>query len=68
MTQLDYWRSVLYMVDSKTMDDPNYCLRKSAEYSAKAHAATDPKIIASYNAIAREYAYRALLLKEKKKA
>jgi len=50
------------------MDDQNYCLRKSLEYSAKARAATDPKLISSYNAVAREYAYRAMLLKEKKKA
>jgi hypothetical protein len=56
------------MSKDEKMDDPNYCLRKSAEYSAKAHTAADPKIIASYHAVAREYAYRALLLKEKKKA
>ena len=68
MTQLGYRRSNSHMVAAENMDDLNYCLQKSAEYSAKAQAATDPKIVSSYKAIAREYAYRAVLLKEKKKA
>jgi hypothetical protein len=53
--------------DEKT-HDLSFCLRKEAENYAKARTATDPKLISSYNAIAREYAYRAMLLKETQKA
>ena len=56
------------MVEDEEKHDASFCLRKELEYSAKARAATDPKIKSTYEAAAREYAYRALLLKETKKA
>ena len=56
------------MDEDETVQDLSFCLRKEAEYYAKARAATEPRLASSYNACAREYAYRAMLLKEKKKA
>ena len=55
------------MAPREEMLDVAYCLRKETAYYAKASAATDPEIKATYEAAAREYAYRAMLLKEKKK-
>ena len=56
------------MVEDEEIHDVSFCLRKEVEYNAKAHAATDPKIKSTYEAVAREYAYRARLLEEAKKA
>jgi hypothetical protein len=44
----------------------SFCLRKEAENYSMAHAAADPKTKATYEAVAREYAHHAMLLKEKK--
>jgi hypothetical protein len=49
------------------MLDLSHCVRKEAAFSAKAKAATDPLLRSTYEAAAREYAYRAMLLKETKK-
>ncbi len=50
------------------MLDINYCLQKEAEYRAKALVATDPKVKLAYEAAAREFAYRAMLLRKKAQA
>jgi len=55
------------MAPHDEMLDLAHCLRKEIAYYAKARAATDPEIKATYEAAAREYAYRAMLLKETKK-
>ena len=56
------------MTQYNEMLDPAHCLRKEIEYHAKAEAATDPKLKSAYDATAREYAYRATLLKVSKTA
>ena len=53
------------MDEDKQILDINSCLQKEAEYCAKARSAKDPKIRSAYEAVAREFAYRAKLLKEK---
>jgi len=55
------------MNQTEQMLDRNYCLRKEAEFNANARIATDPKVKRAYEAAAREFAYRAMLLKEKPK-
>ena len=55
------------MNQTDQMLDRNYCLRKEAEFNANARIATDPKVKRAYEAAAREFAYRAMLLKEKAK-
>ena len=50
------------MNQNEQMLDRDYCLRKEAEYRANARVATDPKIKLAYEAAAREFAYRAMLL------
>ena len=47
--------------------DTRHCRRKEAEYSAMARATTDPEMKIAYEALAREYAYKALLIREVKK-
>jgi hypothetical protein len=39
--------------------DLDHCLRKEAEYSAKARATTDLELKEAYEVIAREYAFLA---------
>lgn len=56
------------MDPDEQMRDINFCLRKEAEYSAKARAIPNSKIKSAYEAVAREYAYRAKMLKEQKTA
>lgn len=51
------------MVDE--MLDINYCLRKEAEFAAKARATADPKLKAAYEATAREFAFRVQQLRSK---
>ena len=51
--------------DDKQILDINFCAQKEAEYCAKARSAKDLKIRLAYEAVAREFAYRAKLLKEK---
>ena len=55
------------MDEDKQIGDINSCLQKEAEYCAKASCAKDAKIQSTYEAIAREFAYRAKLLKEIKR-
>ena len=47
------------------MLDLSHCVRKEAAFSAKAKAATDPLLRSTYEAAAREYAYRAALIDSK---
>jgi hypothetical protein len=56
------------MYPDEQMLDINFCLQKEAEYYAKARAVPDPKIKSTYEAAAREFAYRAKMLKEQKTA
>ena len=53
--------------EDKQIGDISSCLQKEAEYCAKASCAKDAKIQSTYEAIAREFAYRAKLLKEIKR-
>jgi hypothetical protein len=55
-------------IKNEEMLDVDHCLRKEAEYYAKAKAATDPKLKSAYDATAREYHRRVELLKERKTA
>lgn len=50
------------------MNDPGYCLAKEAEYAAKARATNDRALKSAYEAAAREYAFRLLLVGSKKTA
>jgi hypothetical protein len=45
------------------MNDPEYCLKKVAEYRAKAQAAADRLLKSTFEAAAREYEHRATELK-----
>ena len=56
------------MTPYNEMLDVAHCLRKEIAFNAKAAATTDPVVKAAYEATAREYRYRALLLKESKRA
>jgi len=51
--------------EDKQILDINFCLQKEAEYYAKACSTKDPKIRSTYEAVAREFAYRVKLLKER---
>ena len=55
------------MIEDDKLHDVSFYLRKEVEYNAKARATSDPKIKSAYEAAEREYAYRALLLKETEK-
>lgn len=44
------------------MFDPNFCREKEAEYSAKAKSTTNPSLKSAYEATAREYAYRLMVI------
>lgn len=44
------------------MFDANFCRGKEAEYSAKAKSTTNPSLKSAYEATAREYAYRLMVL------
>jgi hypothetical protein len=55
-----------HMGPNNQMHDINFCLLKETEYYAKVRAATNPKIKTAYEAIAKEYAYRAAMLRDKK--
>lgn len=61
-------QSTADMDQNELMLDINYCLQKEAEYRAKALVATDPKVKLAYEAAAREFAYRAMLLRKKAQA
>ncbi len=56
------------MAPHDEMHDLAHCLRKEMEYYAKATAATDEKLKSAYEATAREYCYRAALLKGARRA
>jgi hypothetical protein len=57
----------LHLNEDEEILDINFCLQKEAEYFTKARSTIDLKIRSTYEAIAREFAYRANLLKEKKR-
>ena len=56
------------MAPHNEMQDLAHCLRKEIEFYDKAAAASDLKLKVAYEAAAREYRYRASLLKESKRA
>ena len=51
-----------YLARDDHMQDEDYCLQKEAEYAAKAETTSDAKLKPVYEAAAREYHYRAILL------
>jgi hypothetical protein len=53
------------MPPDEKMFDADFCRQKEAEYYAKARAATDQKLKSTYEAAAREYAYRVKFLAAK---
>jgi hypothetical protein len=57
----------LHVNEDEEILDINFCLQKEAEYCTKARSANNLKIRSTYEAVAREFAYRAKLLKEKKR-
>lgn len=44
------------------MFDANFCRGKEAEYTAKAKSTTNPSLKSAYEAKAREYAYRLMVM------
>jgi hypothetical protein len=52
-----------YLPRDHEMNDPQFCRGKEADYYAKAKAETNPRLKSAYEAAAREYAYRARLMK-----
>jgi hypothetical protein len=57
-----------YLGKDNDMDDPGFCRAKEVEYAAKARAATDKALKSAYEAAAREYSYRLILIGSKKAA
>jgi hypothetical protein len=51
--------------EDEQIHDINICLQKEAEYYAKACSEKNTKLRSTYEAVAREFAYRAKSLKEK---
>ena len=50
------------------LNDASYCRAKEAEYAAKAGVTKDKALKSAYEAVAREYAYRVILISSKKAA
>jgi hypothetical protein len=50
------------------LNDAGYCRAKEAEYAAKARVTKDKGPKSAYEAVAREYAYRLILISSKKAA
>ena len=50
------------------LNDASYCRAKEAEYAAKARASKDKGLKSAYEAVAREYAQRLILISAKKAA
>ena len=50
------------------VNDAGYCRAKEAEYAAKARVSKDKALKSAYEAVAREYAYRVILISSKKAA
>jgi len=48
------------------VNDAGYCRAKEAEYAAKARATKDKALKSAYEAMARDYAYRQILISSKK--
>ena len=57
-----------YLAKGGDMENADFCRRKEAEYAAKGRATTDKALKSAYEAAAREYAYRLLLIDSKKAA
>jgi hypothetical protein len=55
-----------YLAKDEDMEDAGYCLTKEAEYAAKARATNDRALKSAYEAAAREYSYRLILISSKK--
>jgi hypothetical protein len=50
------------------VNDAGYCRAKEAEYTGKARATKDKALKSTYEAVAREYSYRVILISSKKAA
>jgi hypothetical protein len=48
------------------MKSPAYCLAKEAEYADKARATNNRALKSAYEAAAREYTFRLILIESKK--
>jgi hypothetical protein len=57
---------MVYLARPEDMNDADFCRQKEAEYLAKARATNNLAIKSAYKAAAREYAFRAGLIKSKK--
>ena len=55
-------------LDDDGMNDADYCRAKEAEYVGRALATKDKALKAAYEAAAREYSYRVILINSKKAA
>jgi hypothetical protein len=55
-----------YLGRDDHMQDEDYCRQKEAEYAAKARATNNRAKKCSYEAAAREYSYRLILIGSKK--
>ena len=55
-----------YLAPTGDMEDADFCRQKEVEYSDKARATNDRAVKSAYEAAAREYAYRAVLIDSKK--
>ena len=55
------------MDEDEQIQHINFCLQKEAEYCTKARSVKNLRIQSTYEAIAREFANRAKLLKEIKR-
>jgi hypothetical protein len=49
-------------------NDAGYCRAKESEYAAKATVTKDKALKSAYEAVAREYGYRAIVIGSKKAA
>ena len=50
------------------LNDAGYCRAKEAEYATKARVTKDKALKSAYEAVAREYAHRLILISSKKAA
>jgi hypothetical protein len=51
--------------EDEQIQDINICLQKEAEYGAKARSERNTKLRSTFEAVAREFAHRAKMLKKK---
>jgi len=55
-----------YLSNDDDSQDADYCRTKEAEYYVKARGTNNRAIKSAYEAAAREYAYRVMLIETKK--